>query len=61
MRRFREAATPAALKDDGTLVWTAAVVPPGPLKRFAERIAPLSPATQRSARDFAELMLALYG
>ncbi len=59
LQRLQQAATPAATKDDGTLVWTAAVLPKEPLARFLEMISSLPPAITRTARDFAELMLAL--
>jgi Family of unknown function (DUF5691) len=59
LRRFEEADTPASLKDDGTLVWTAAVLPRELLPSFTAMIAPLPPAATRNARDFADLVLAL--
>jgi hypothetical protein len=59
LQRFREADTPVSLKDDGTLVWTAAVLPASLLPSFIEMIAPFPPAATRTARDFADLVLAL--
>jgi hypothetical protein len=59
LRRFREAETPGSSKDDGTFVWTAAVLPAGLLGSFVAMIAPLPPATTRNARDFADLVVVL--
>ncbi|MBV8651949.1 MAG: hypothetical protein JO255_10820, partial [Alphaproteobacteria bacterium] len=59
LRHLHEATTPAAMKDDGTLVFTAALLPEALLAPFLEMIAPLPPAIGRPARDFAELTLAL--
>jgi Family of unknown function (DUF5691) len=59
VERLAGAATPAAMKDDGTLIWTAAVLPSQLLPTFREATAALMPATTRSARDFADLMLTL--
>lgn len=59
LQRLGEAATPAAMKDDGTLVWTAALLPPALLTALSAAIAELQPLTVRSARDFTELALAL--
>jgi hypothetical protein len=55
----KEAATPAAMKDDGTLVWTAAVLPPALLPTFQNALADLPSVATRAARDFSDLMLAL--
>jgi hypothetical protein len=57
--RFEQADTPVSLKDDGTLVWTAALLPSELLPSFIAMIASLPPAVTRAARDFAELALAL--
>jgi hypothetical protein len=59
LQRFKEATTPAAVKDDGALVWTATVLPAGLLPSLQDMLAPLLPTTTRSARDFAELVLTL--
>jgi hypothetical protein len=59
LERCKEATTPAAMKDDGTLVWTAALLPTELLGAFQQAIAGLLPGTTRSARDFADLALAL--
>jgi hypothetical protein len=48
-----------ATGDDGTLMWTALMLPDGMMRRFLDAIAPLPAATVRSARDFAELVLQL--
>jgi hypothetical protein len=58
-QRFEQADTPASLKDDGTLVWTAALLPSELLPSFISMMAPLPPAATRAARDFADLVLAL--
>ena len=58
-QRIEKADTPASLKDDGTLVWTAALLPAAMLPSFIAMMAPLPPAATRNARDFAELVLAL--
>jgi hypothetical protein len=55
----KNATTPAAMKDDGTLLWTAAILPPDLLTSFQDAMADLPPVATRSARDFAELILAL--
>jgi hypothetical protein len=59
VEHLAEAATPAAMQDDGTLIWTAAVLPSQLLPTFREATAALLPATTRSAREFADLMLTL--
>jgi len=59
LERCKEATTPAAMKDDGTLVWTATLLPPELLGAFQQAITGLLPGTTRSARDFADLALAL--
>ena len=59
LQRFKEATTPAAMKDDGTLIWTAAILPVELLASFQAMLSPLSLATARSARDFTELVLTL--
>jgi hypothetical protein len=46
-------------KDDGTLVWTAVMLPDAAMPRLLATLAPLSPTTARSARDFAELAMNL--
>jgi hypothetical protein len=53
------ASTPAAMKDDGALLWAAAILPPELIGSFQEAIAELPPVATRSARDLAELILAL--
>jgi hypothetical protein len=58
-QRVEQADTPASLKDDGTLVWTAALLPSELLASFIAMMAPLPPAATRSARDFVDLVLAL--
>jgi hypothetical protein len=55
----REATTPTAMKDDGTLIFTAVVLPPELQLSFQEAIAELHPVATRSARDFSDLVLAL--
>jgi hypothetical protein len=55
----REATTPAAMKDDGTLIWTAGILPSALLPAFQDAIADLPPVSTRSARDFSDLVLAL--
>jgi hypothetical protein len=57
--RFKEAAMPAAMRDDGTLIWTASVLPPELMAAFQDAISDLPPVTARSARDLADLVLAL--
>jgi hypothetical protein len=59
LQRLEEADSPAGLKDDGTLVWTVAVLPSELLPSFISIIAPLPPAATRNARDFVDLVLAL--
>jgi hypothetical protein len=59
LQRLKNATIPAAMKDDGTLVWTAAVMPAELLPSFQEMLAPLLATTTQSARDFAELALTL--
>jgi Family of unknown function (DUF5691) len=59
VERLQEATTPAAMKDDGTLIWTAAVLSSGLLATFQEAISGLLPVTTRSARDFTDLVLTL--
>jgi hypothetical protein len=59
LQRFKDATTPATMKDDGTLIWTVAVLPAGLVASFIEKIASLPPATSRIPRDFAGLVLAL--
>ena len=59
VERRKEATTPAAMKDDGTLIWTAALLPSGLLATFQEAVSSLLPVTTRSARDFADLVLML--
>jgi Family of unknown function (DUF5691) len=59
VERLKEATTPAAMKDDGTLIWTAALLPSGLLATFQEAVSGLLPVTTRSARDFADLVLTL--
>jgi hypothetical protein len=59
LQRFQEADTATAMKDDGTLIWTAAVLPPPLLAPFLAKLEPLLPATTRAAREFAALVLAL--
>jgi hypothetical protein len=46
-------------KDDGTLVWTALMLPEAAIPRFLETLAPLPAATARSARDAADLVINL--
>jgi hypothetical protein len=57
--RRKAASTPAAMKDDGALLWAAAILPPELVAAFQEAIAELPPVATRSARDLAELILAL--
>jgi Family of unknown function (DUF5691) len=59
LQRFQGADTPIAMKDDGTLIWTAAVLPTSLLPSFLAKLEPLLPATTRAARAFAALVLAL--
>jgi hypothetical protein len=59
LRRFQEADTAIAMKDDGTLIFTAAVLPTPLLASFVAKLEPLLPATTRAAREFAALVLAL--
>ncbi len=59
LRRLNDATTPAAMKDDGTLIWTAAILPTELLRSIQEAMAALQPATTRTARDFTDLVLAL--
>jgi hypothetical protein len=59
LKERQEATTPAAMKDDGTLIWTAAILPPELHPAFETAIAALPPVATRSARDFSDLMLAL--
>ncbi|MBO0756582.1 MAG: hypothetical protein J2P54_12015 [Bradyrhizobiaceae bacterium] len=59
LQRFQEADTPSAMKDDGTLIWTAAVLPTSLLASFLAKLEPLLPATTRAAREFVALVLAL--
>jgi hypothetical protein len=46
-------------KDDGTLVWTALMLPEAAMPRFPETLARVPAATARSARDVADLMINL--
>jgi hypothetical protein len=59
LQRLQEADTPAAMKDDGTLIWTAAVLPTSLLPSFLAKLEPLLPGTTRAARAFVDLALAL--
>jgi len=59
LQRFSDATTPSAMKDDGTLVFTAAVLPAALVPAFLATIAPLHTVTARTSRDFADLVLAL--
>jgi hypothetical protein len=59
LQRFRDATTNSPMKDDGTLISTATMLPPSTMRRFLQSIALLPPTTARSAHDFAELVLAL--
>jgi hypothetical protein len=59
LKERQDATTPAAMKDDGTLIWTAAILPPELHPAFQTAIADLPPVATRSARDFSDLMLAL--
>jgi hypothetical protein len=59
LKARREATTPGAMKDDGTLIWTAAILPPRLLPAFQDAISTLPPIGTRSARDFSDLVLAL--
>jgi hypothetical protein len=59
LKARREATTPGAMKDDGTLIWTAAILPPRLLAAFQDAISTLPPIGTRSARDFSDLVLAL--
>jgi hypothetical protein len=59
MGQRKEAITPGAMKDDGTLIWTVAILPTALLPLFQEATTALQPATTRSARDFTDLLLAL--
>jgi hypothetical protein len=59
LQRFKEATAPAAMKDDCTLIWTAAVLPSELLATFQDATAGLLPATSRTARDFADFALTL--
>jgi hypothetical protein len=59
LKERQEATTPAAMKDDGTLIWTAAILPPAQHPAFQTAIAELPPVATRSARDFSNLVLAL--
>ncbi|MGH6817022.1 MAG: DUF5691 domain-containing protein, partial [Hyphomicrobiaceae bacterium] len=61
VQKYREAATAIALKDDGSLVMTATMLPASVMPAFLDTLAPLLPGTVRSARDFAELILTLAG
>ena len=56
---LKEATTPAAMKDDGTLIWTAALLPSELLATFQEAVSGLPSVTTRSACDFADLVLTL--
>jgi len=59
LERRKEAATAGAMKDDGTLIWTAAILPPERMAAFQQAIAELPPISARSARDLSDLVLAL--
>jgi hypothetical protein len=59
VERLKQATTPAAMKDDGALIWTAALLPLGLLATFQAAVSGLLPVTTRSACDFAELVLTL--
>jgi hypothetical protein len=59
IKAFREATTPAQLKDDGRLIFTAVLMPRATMPAFIRSLAHLSPASTRSAKDFADLVLAL--
>ena len=59
LQRFGDTTTPSAMKDDGTLVFTAAVLPAALVPAFLATITPLHTVTARTSRDFADLVLAL--
>jgi len=53
------ATTPASARDNGVLVFAATLMPRETMPAFVKTIEPLAAATARSARDFADLILAL--
>jgi Family of unknown function (DUF5691) len=59
IQRVKEATTSAAMKDDGTLIWTAALLPSELLATFRDAVSGLPPITIRSACDFADMLDAL--
>jgi hypothetical protein len=59
IKSFREATTPAQIKDDGRLIFMAALMPRATMPAFMQSLAELSPGSTRAAKDFADLMLAL--
>lgn len=59
VKSFREATTPAQIKDDGRIIFTATLMPRATIPTFVQSLAELSPASTRAAKDFADLMLAL--
>jgi uncharacterized protein DUF5691 len=46
-------------KDDGTLVWTAVMMPAVAMPRFLDTLNPLAASAARSARDLAEMVMNL--
>jgi hypothetical protein len=54
-----EDAGPAGPKDDGRLIFTATLMPREVMPVFIESLAPLPLAATRTAKDFADLILAL--
>ena len=56
---FAAATTPGGMKDDGSIVAMATLMPPQVVHAFLTSIAALTPGLARGARDFAELTTAL--
>lgn len=61
MAVFNANAERPQLKDDGTLVLTATLMPNELMRTFLAMLSPLLPSAARSAHDFAELALCLAG
>jgi hypothetical protein len=59
LQRFVEGETPAKVKDDGTLIWTAALLPAALAAPLHDRLSSLLPTTSHGARTFIDFMLAL--
>jgi hypothetical protein len=59
LARFAAENAPPSIKDDGTLVTTAAMLPAEAMPRFIETLTPLPPHVTRTPCDFCEFVIAM--